>query len=46
MMHCECGRAWEWEDDPTPSCPFCGKVGAAGPGTPEEAKDALREAGE
>jgi len=44
MLHCECGWAWEWDDDPTPHCPFCGRIGAAGPGAPEEAKDAVAEA--
>lgn len=46
MMHCECGWAWEWDDDPTPYCPFCGKIGAAGPGAPQEAKEAIVEANE
>lgn len=46
MMHCECGWAWEWDDDSTPYCPFCGKLGAAGPGTPEEARRAVEEAQE
>jgi hypothetical protein len=44
MMHCECGWAWEWDDDPTPYCPFCGKIGAAGPGVPQEAEEKIRQA--
>jgi len=44
MLHCECGWAWEWDDNPTPYCPFCGKVGTAGPSAPQEAIDALAEA--
>lgn len=43
MLHCECSWAWECEDDPTPYCPFCGKVGAAGPGAPPEAQEAITE---
>lgn len=44
MLHCECGWAWEWDDDPTPYCPFCSKPGYAGPGAPDEAKNAVAEA--
>ena len=44
MIHCSCGWAWEFEEDPTPHCPYCGKVGVAGPGTPPEAKEAVEEA--
>lgn len=46
MLHCECGWAWEWEDDLTPYCPFCERLGVAGPGAPEEAKERVAEAGE
>lgn len=44
MLYCECGWAWEWEDDQTPYCPFCGKVGAAGPSAQQEAVEAIADA--
>jgi hypothetical protein len=44
MLGCECGWVWEWEDDNTPYCPFCSKVGNAGPNAPQEAKEAIKEA--
>lgn len=37
---------WEWSDDPTPWCPFCGNLGSYGPNAPEEAKQAIEKESE
>lgn len=45
MMFCdECHWMWEWSDDPTPHCPYCGKVGGTGPNAPPEAEVAVAQA--
>ena len=43
MLHCECGWAFSYAEDGI-HCPFCGRVGVAGPDAPEEAKQKIAQA--
>lgn len=44
MLCPDCDWMWEWEENPTPYCPFCGSVGSIDNNAPPEAEAAVQQA--